>query len=81
MSEIKETAFSRGVKILHDPVCNKGTAFTEAEREELGLAGLLPPRIHSMTEQEQRVLSNVRGKPNDLEGNDKLKARIGIIRQ
>jgi malate dehydrogenase (oxaloacetate-decarboxylating)(NADP+) len=67
MSEIKETAFSRGVKILHDPVCNKGTAFTEAERQELGLAGLLPPRIHSMTEQEQRVLSNVRGKPNDLE--------------
>ena len=34
----------RGVKILHDPVRNKGTAFTEDERDELHLRGLLPPR-------------------------------------
>jgi malate dehydrogenase (oxaloacetate-decarboxylating)(NADP+) len=57
----------RGVKILHDPVRNKGTAFTEAEREALGLKGLLPARIHSMAEQEQRVLGNVRRKCSDLE--------------
>ncbi len=56
-----------GVKILHDPVRNKGTAFTDAERQALKLTGLLPPRIHSMAEQELRVLGNVRAKPTDLE--------------
>ena len=34
----------RGVKMLHDPVRNKGTAFTDAERDLLGLRGLLPPK-------------------------------------
>ena len=57
----------RGVKILHDPVRNKGTAFTAAEREALGLRGLLPPRVQSMAEQERRVLGNIRSKPTDLE--------------
>ena len=56
-----------GVKILHDPVRNKGTAFTDAERDALKLRGLLPPRVHSMAEQELRVLGNVRAKPTDLE--------------
>jgi len=57
----------RGVKILHDPIRNKGTAFTEAERDELRLRGLLPPRVHTMAEQELRVLGNFRAKPTDLE--------------
>jgi len=57
----------RGVKILHDPVRNKGTAYTEAERDYLGLRGLLPPRVHSPAEQELRVLTNIRKKPTDLE--------------
>jgi malate dehydrogenase (oxaloacetate-decarboxylating)(NADP+) len=57
----------RGVKILHDPVRNKGTAYTEAERDYLGLRGLLPPRVHPLAEQELRVLNNVREKPTDLE--------------
>ncbi len=56
-----------GVKILHDPVRNKGTAYTDAERDALKLRGLLPPRVHSMAEQELRVLGNVREKPTDLE--------------
>jgi len=56
-----------GVKILHDPVRNKGTAFTDAERDALKLRGLLPPRVHSMAEQELRVLGNIRAKPTDLE--------------
>jgi malate dehydrogenase (oxaloacetate-decarboxylating)(NADP+) len=60
-------ALHRGVKILHDPVRNKGTAFTEAERDYLGLRGLLPPRVHSQAEQELRVLGNIREKPTDLE--------------
>jgi malate dehydrogenase (oxaloacetate-decarboxylating)(NADP+) len=56
-----------GVKILHDPVRNKGTAYTEAERDYLKLRGLLPPRVHTPAEQELRVLGNVRDKPTDLE--------------
>jgi malate dehydrogenase (oxaloacetate-decarboxylating)(NADP+) len=57
----------RGVKVLHNPLRNKGTAFTEAERDALGLRGLLPPRVHSPAEQELRVLGNIRDKPTDLE--------------
>ena len=57
----------RGVKILHDPVRNKGTAYTDAERDYLKLRGLLPPRVHSPAEQELRVLGNIREKPTDLE--------------
>jgi len=63
----ESAALHRGVKILHDPVRNKGTAFTEAERDELNLTGLLPPRVHSMAEQELRVLGNIREKPTDLD--------------
>lgn len=57
----------RGVKLLHDPVRNKGTAFTEAERDLLGLRGLLPPRVCTVAEQEQRVMGNLRSKATDLE--------------
>jgi len=57
----------RGVKILHDPVRNKGTAYTEAERDYLRLRGLLPPRVHTPSDQELRVLTNIREKPTDLE--------------
>ena len=57
----------RGVKILHDPVRNKGTAYTEAERDYLCLRGLLPPRVHTPSDQELRVLANIREKPTDLE--------------
>ena len=53
--------------LLHDPALNKGTAFTEEERDELGLRGLLPPRVHSQKEQMLRVLTNVRKKSSDLE--------------
>ena len=67
MNDQTPAALYRGVKILHDPVRNKGTAYTEAERDYLGLRGLLPPRVHSLAEQELRVLGNIREKPTDLE--------------
>ncbi|MBV8140424.1 MAG: NAD-dependent malic enzyme [Verrucomicrobia bacterium] len=56
-----------GSSVLHDPALNKGTAFTEAERELLGLRGFLPPRVHTQDEQILRVLENIRRKSSDLE--------------
>ncbi len=61
------TGFPRGEALLHDPLLNKGTAFTAAEREALGLRGLLPPNVHTMEEQLARVLENYRHKQTDLE--------------
>lgn len=57
----------RGEALLHDPLLNKGTAFTLAERDALGLRGLLPPNVHTMEEQLARVLENYRHKGTDLE--------------
>src|ERR1700747_2817401 len=57
----------RGLALLRDPLLNKGTAFTEAERDELGLRGFLPAHVLSMEEQVARVLTNLRSLPNDLE--------------
>lgn len=57
----------RGVELLHDPLLNKGTAFGDAERDLLGLRGLLPPRVATQEQQLERVLENYRRKENDLE--------------
>lgn len=57
----------RGTELLHEPLYNKGTAFTEAERDHLGLRGLLPPRVATQDQQLERVLSNFRRKESDLE--------------
>ena len=58
---------SGGVDLLHDPTLNKGTAFTEEERDKLALRGLLPPRIFTGEEQSKRILENFHNKTNDLE--------------
>lgn len=59
--------FPRGVELLHDPLLNKGSAFTAEERDALGLRGLLPSRPATMDEQIERVMANFSAKPNDLE--------------
>ena len=56
----------KGRDLLKNPFLNKGTAFTEKERDLLGLRGLLPPRVLTMEEQCQRVLESVRRKPTDM---------------
>jgi malate dehydrogenase (oxaloacetate-decarboxylating)(NADP+) len=57
----------RGLALLRDPLLNKGTAFTEAERDALGLRGLLPAHVLSLQAQAEKVLINLRNLPSDLE--------------
>jgi malate dehydrogenase (oxaloacetate-decarboxylating)(NADP+) len=57
----------RGFDLLQDPTLNKGTAFSEAERDALGLRGLLPPRVASLDEQVLRVLDALARKTDPLE--------------
>ena len=59
--------FPHGIALLRDPLLNKGTAFTEQERDTLGLRGLLPAHVLSMEAQAKRVMTNLRRLPNDLE--------------
>lgn len=61
------SAIPRGFALLTNPALNKGTAFTERERDALGLRGLLPPRVFALEGQKQRALGNMRRKPNALE--------------
>lgn len=44
--------------ILKNPLLNKGTAFTQKERDSLGLNGLLPAHISTVEEQIERVHAN-----------------------
>src|ERR1700760_4808072 len=57
----------RGLALLRDPLLNKGTAFTEQERDALGLRGFLPAGVLSMHAQVERVMTNLRTLPSDLE--------------
>jgi malate dehydrogenase (oxaloacetate-decarboxylating)(NADP+) len=57
----------RGIDLIHEPRLNKGTAFTEEERNALHLTGLLPPHVSTIEEQSNRILENFRRKENDLE--------------
>ncbi len=56
-----------GYRLLADPRFNKGTAFTEGERDAFGLHGLLPPRVATMDEQVARRLAAFREFATDLE--------------
>src|SRR6516164_5274459 len=58
---------AKGVDWLHNPIYNKGTAFTDAERDALGLRGLLPAHVQTIEQQARRVMENFRKKSNDLE--------------
>src|SRR5246127_3366983 len=57
----------RGIDLLHDPRLNKSTGFTEAERQALGLVGLVPAVTESIETQLARVLQQLESKPSDLE--------------
>ena len=62
---IVETALS-GYELLNDPLLNKGTGFSDAERDEFDLHGLLPPRVTPLDMQVKRRLDAFRGQTSDL---------------
>src|SRR4029077_19850237 len=63
-----------GTEVLEDPILNKGTAFTEDERTDLGLFGLLPPHVATLDEQVTRAYEAYKRKSEDLERHIFLRA-------
>jgi malate dehydrogenase (oxaloacetate-decarboxylating) len=59
----------RGRTVLSDPRINKGTAFTAQERSDLGLVGLLPPRVLTIDQQADRAYRQYLAQPTDLAKN------------
>ena len=57
----------RGIEVLNNPTLNKGTAFTQKEREGLGLVGSLPAGIETLDQQVERVLGHLAQKPTSEE--------------
>src|SRR6202522_1789746 len=65
---IKMTSTAKhGIELLHDPSLNKSTAFSEAEKQALGLIGLVPDITETDEIQLQRVNLQLAQKPTDLE--------------
>jgi malate dehydrogenase (oxaloacetate-decarboxylating)(NADP+) len=57
----------RGIELLHDPALNKSTTFSEAEKQALGLVGLVPEVTEDEDRQLRRVNLQLAQKPTDLE--------------
>jgi malate dehydrogenase (oxaloacetate-decarboxylating) len=73
MTEVKPTTQVKGVKhgpvtpqALLDSMENRGSAFTDAERDALGLIGRLPAAVLTLDEQVHRVYLQLENQPNDL---------------
>ncbi len=56
-----------GQSLLENPLLNKGSAFSEGERREFGLLGLVPPHISTIEEQLERTYGSYKQKDTDLE--------------
>ncbi len=59
----------RGRQILSDPRLNRGTAFSDAERHQLGLTGLIPPAHVTLDQQVHRVYAQYQRQRDDLARN------------
>jgi len=64
----------RGRQVLTDPRINKGTAFSDSERRDLGLTGLIPAAYFTLEDQVARVWEQYRRQPDDLARNITLNA-------
>ena len=57
----------QGRQLIEDPLLNRGTAFTEAQRREYGLQGLLPPHVETLEMQVARAYEAFQGQATDLD--------------
>ena len=57
----------RGMDLLQDPLLNKSTAFTEAEKQALGIVGLVPDVTETQDLQLSRVMMQLGHKSTDLD--------------
>lgn len=60
--EVRQVSLA-GLDLINSPRLNKGTAFTEHERDVFGLHGLLPPHVGNLEEQIQRRMQALSGQP------------------
>lgn len=57
----------QGYDLLRDPFLNKGTAFSQQERERFALTGMLPPRVDDIESQSQRIYRQMERKSSPIE--------------
>ena len=74
ITPIDLSTIPRGLDLLNRQALNKGTAFTEEERTEFGLHGLLPPHLETLDEQVVRAYEAYNRKDDDLERHIYLRA-------
>ena len=63
-----------GIRVLEDPLTNKGTAFSEEERSALGLRGLLPAVVETLEQQVRRRYQAYQEQPTDVARHINLRA-------
>jgi malate dehydrogenase (oxaloacetate-decarboxylating) len=74
VAEVVSPRIPCGMDLLDTPLLNKGTAFTEEERIQFGLHGLLPPFVETLEEQVVRAYEAYQRKDDDLERHIYLRA-------
>ena len=74
VAEVVPPRIPRGMDLLDTPLLNKGTAFSDAERTQFGLHGLLPPHVETLEEQVVRAYEAYVRKDDDLERHIYLRA-------
>jgi malate dehydrogenase (oxaloacetate-decarboxylating) len=74
VAEVIPPRIPRGMDLLDTPLLNKGTAFTDEERNLFGLHGLLPPHVETLEEQVARAYEAYARKDDDLERHIYLRA-------
>jgi malate dehydrogenase (oxaloacetate-decarboxylating)(NADP+) len=70
------TSSKRGIDLLLDPSLNKSTAFTETEKQALGILGLVPDVTETEDLQLSRVMMQLGHKNTDLVTRQELQALI-----
>src|ERR1700729_3969751 len=63
-SELSRQVSLSGFNLINSPRLNKGTAFTDHERDIFDLHGLLPPHVGNLDEQIERRIEALRAQPN-----------------